>query len=382
MHNVKTIAIISAGYPTPSDPTKMPFVDQLVCAWADMGLSVCVICPITRFIELRDKSGFYKRVWKRKTEKGNEFFVFHPRYLGFGSLEEKIDLLYEMSYRNFQKAIMRILNSLSQKPDVLYSHFLSAGKHVGDLSKILGIPGYCAFGESTLWSVNSAHFDKTKQSLSGLKGIVSVSSENKKALINAGLYTEDRICVIPNAVNTELFYPHDKGEMRKKLGLPEASVMGIFVGAFSERKGVLRAQEAALKANIKMIYIGNGEEDPVGPNIIFKGKIPHAQIAEYLSAADFFVLPTRAEGCCNAIIEAIACGLPVISSNLGFNDDILEDEYSIRVNPDDIQQIESAMKFLTTDEEMRNRMSAAAKKKAHNYSIKERANTILTFMRE
>ena len=165
MSEIKTIAIVCAGYPTPADPTKMPFVDQLVCAWADMGVSVCVICPITRFIELKDKSGFYKGVWKRKTEKGNEFFVYHPRYLGFGYLEEKHDLLYRLSYRNFQKAVRYKLSSLPQKPDVLYSHFLSAGKHVGDLSKILGVPGFCAFGESTLWSVNSAHYEQTKQSL-------------------------------------------------------------------------------------------------------------------------------------------------------------------------------------------------------------------------
>lgn len=84
----------------------------------------------------------------------------------------------------------------------------------------------------------------------------------------------------------------------------------------------------------------------------------------YLNAADFFVLPTLAEGCCNAIIEALACGLPVISSNLPFNDDILDENNSIKINPMDIQALRESMTMLIEDELLRNRLSDGALRQA------------------
>ena len=382
MKEIKKITVLCAGYPTPADPTMLPFIDQLVCAWADMGVSVNVICPVMRFAEIKDKTRFYKSRWTRKTERGNEFPVCHPRYLGFGALEGKISALYRISYRNFQKAIRRTLDSMSQLPDVLYSHFLTAGTHTGDLSQEYGIPGFCAFGESSLWSVNPGNTDTAKDSLGKLRGIIAVSSGNKETLVHSGLYPAERIRVIPNAVNTDIFHPYDRGEMRRKYGFPENETIGVFVGAFCDRKGVLRVQEAAQNENIRMIYIGGGEEDPAGENILFKGKVPHARIAEYLSAADFFVLPTKAEGCCNAIIEAIACGLPVISSDKRFNDDILSDEYSIRIDPDSTEEIRNAMVYLAENPEKREKMSDAAKDKAAHLSIEERASLIIRAMQE
>ena len=380
MNEIKTITIICAGYPTPKDQTKLPFVDQLVCAWADLGITVSVICPIMRFIELKDRNSFYKKKWIRRTGTGKEFYVYHPRYFGFGAIEEKNKLLYNISYQSFTNAIKKMIDSIDQLPDVLYSHFLTSGRHAGDLSREYGIPGFCAFGESTLWSVNSFNYKQTQTSIGKLKGIISVSSDNKKLLVQSELYPENRICVIPNAINTSVFFQHDKHLMRQKYGFSDSDIIGIFVGAFSERKGVLRTQAAALKANQKMIYIGDGDENPIGDNILFKGKVPHSLIAEYLSAADCFILPTKAEGCCNAIIEAIACGLPVISSDLSFNDDILNEEYSIRIDPDDIKQIQNAMEFIASNTQKRAMMSAAAIEASKHFSIEDRAKKIISFM--
>ena len=96
---------------------------------------------------------------------------------------------------------------------------------------------------------------------------------------------------------------------------------------------------------MKSIFIGSGEQTPEIDGILFCGKLPHDQIVHYLNAADVFVLPTLAEGCSNAIIEAMACGLPIISSDLPFNDDILDAENSIRVNSLDVESIAEAIRF-------------------------------------
>ena len=380
MKKINSIVIITAGYPTPVDTQPLTFLDQLACTWADVGINVTVICPIPRGIELKDKSKYYKSHWTRNSKTGNKVEVFHPRFWGFGKLEERNKLAYRLSYKSFQNSIIRIFDELSYTPDVLYSHFLTSGRHAADLSSIYKIKAFCAFGESSLWSVNRFNYNQTKECIAKLYGIIAVSSENRNVLIDAGLCDSRKICVIPNAIDEQLFFPRNKCEMRKKYNFPEKKAIGVFVGAFSERKGTIRAQKAAILANLQMIYIGDGEESPEGDNILFKGKVSHDLVPEYLSAADFFVLPTRAEGCSNAILEAMACGLPIISSTGKYNDDILNDSYSIRVNPDDIDQIQLAMELLMTNIEKKNEMSQAAYNASKGFTLLARARRILDFM--
>ena len=88
-------------------------------------------------------------------------------------------------------------------------------------------------------------------------------------------------------------------------------------------------------------------------NMFHCGTVPHEKVYMYLNASDVFVLPTLAEGLCNAILEALACGVPVISSDLPFNYDVLDDSCSILVNPKNKDEIYSAILRLKEDEELK-----------------------------
>lgn len=377
------ICILTTGYPTPIDLGKYAFVDQLACAWADMGIDVTVIYPIPYLVELSDKKRFYRYEWKRTTKSGNIVSVICPRY--FSASDRKVLSLdtYPLSYRSFQKAVMRTIKRLKKGPVILYAHFLPSGCHAGDIGLKLGFPSFCAFGESSLWSIEGRDVEKVRNSLSKLSGIVSVSAENKRILVANNLFRETDIGVFPNGVDHSLFFVREKRKIRKKLGFPEDAFIGAFTGSFSDDKGVLRAQEAAVKAgNVSMIYIGGGACKPEGSNILFCGKLPHEEIPEYLSAADFFILPTKAEGCCNAIIEAMACGLPVISADGAYNDDILSDIYSIRTDPTDIDAMTRAIQSLRADPERRFCMSEVAQEASKRFDISDRAKAIIEFMKQ
>lgn len=375
------ICILTTGFPTPNDPGKYAFVDQLACTWADMGNEVTVIYPIPALVELHNKKRFYKPEWKRETSGGNTVTVRCPRFF---SASDKVILGIDtrvIAYKSFQKAIRASIARMPEKPDVLYGHFLPSGCQAGDVGDRLNIPSFCAFGESSLWSIEGWNTDNVRKSLSKLSGIISVSTENKRVLVENKLFREDDIEVFPNGADHLLFCPGDKQTIRKEYGFPEKTFIGAYTGAFNDDKGVLRAQEAAVSAgNVKMIFIGGGANKPEGSNILFSGKLQHECIPKYLSAADFFILPTKAEGCCNAIVEAMACGLPIISANGAYNDDILSDEYSIRTDPDDIHAMTEAIRILHDNPERRAKMSAAAAEASKRFDIHDRASAIIEFM--
>ena len=122
------------------------------------------------------------------------------------------------------------------------------------------------------------------------------------------------------------------------------------------------------------------DELPSCKHILYQGPVKHASIADYLNAADIFVLPTLHEGCCNAIIEAMACGLPVVSSNLPFNWDILNEENSILVSPKNVEEVRLAILSLMNDKTKRSRLSNGALNTASSLSINDRVIKIMSFV--
>lgn len=378
---IKHICIITSGFPTPNSPTRYTFVDQLACAFADAGYKITVIAPVARFKKVFDKSAFYKKYWTRKTENGNIIDVYSPLFFSYSSKRIGFINTGIWTTYNFLQCVRNELKKMEIRPDILYAHFLvPSGYTAARLGEKFNIPSFCAFGESGLWSVNSIGIKNAREGLKSISGIISVSTENKRILVENKLCDASKIEVFPNGVNHSLFYPRNKKEMRDKYGFPHDCIIGVYTGAFNESKGVMRVQKAAEGVkNLKMIYIGSGDLEPIGSNILYKGKTPHSQIPELLSAADFFVLPTLAEGCCNAIIEAMACGLPIISSDRAFNDDILNDSYAIRVNPESIEDIKKAMELLCSEPIKRETMGNRALSVSKKFDVFKRANSIINW---
>lgn len=378
---MNSICIITSGFPTPKEPGKYAFVEQLACTWADMGIDVSVIYPIPIFVELFDRNRFYKNTWKKKTQNDKEVSVFCPRYFSASNRNLAGIDTRNISYKSLQKAILRTIKKLNIKPDVLYGHFLPSGCQAAEAGKTLNIPAFCAFGESSLWSIKDENWDLIRNRLDKLRGIISVSTENKRVLVDNYLFRENDIEVFPNGADHELFKIGDKESLREQYGLPKDEFIGVFTGSFNESKGSFRAQKAAVDAgNTKMIFIGGGSQKPTGDNILFCGKLQHEMIPDYLSLADFFILPTQAEGCCNAIIEAMSCGLPIISSKGAFNDDILSEEYAIRTEPNDVSALTKAIESLKDDVVKRNKMADLSEQASLKFDVYHRAEAIIDFM--
>ena len=379
---MKQICFILDWYPTKSN-NGCVFAKHLICAIADRGFDCVVIAPRIKNMATEETPYFREDV----TEKGNVIKVYTPKYLHLSSRKQTMQL----SMNPHLKAVMKTLKKENLHPDVVYGHFMyQCGLTAARVGEKLGIPSYCACGENSLRLIKNSEpyttglrFCNWKSILSSLTGIVSVSGYNRSLLLENGFVDDTMpIGVFPNGFNQNKFFVMDQHQARQQLNLPDDKFIVAFTGTFKESKGV-RELCAAINQldDVYSIFMGKGDLKPDCKNILFCGSVPNDDLHVYLNAADVFVLPTKGEGCCNAIIEALACGLPVVSSNLSYNDDILNNDNSLRVNVDDVKQIAEAIKRLEQDSELKNKLALGAASSSEELDIDVRAENILKFMR-
>ncbi len=380
---MKHICVIADGYPY-GQSNHCVFVRDLVVQLAQAGVQCTVIAPQMR-IGLHKSSLPYK--WEEKVTDDIRIPVYFPTYTAWSSKPG----LMALTMRNHRNAVLGVMKREQIVPDVMYGHFLYVnGLTAVSVAQKYGIRSYIACGENSNRITAGSkpystglRFHGWRKKLSRVNGVICVSTENKNLLMSNGFFdAKVPMAVIPNAVNTEVFRLRDKAEMRQKLGIDRDDFVVAFVGAFIQRKGADRVDAAVCGIDgIKTMFIGRGSFTPQS-DCIHCGSVKHDQIPEYLSAADVFVLPTTGEGCCNAILEAMCCGLPIISSDGKFNDDILRETYSIRIDPMSVEQIRQAVLTLYHDRDRCRKMGQAVLDESHAYSLKARAQLVCDFIEE
>lgn len=378
------ICVVSQGFPYPELPY-FTFVGELCKAMAAQGEEIIVVAPQSIFKPLfrgEPKVPFRHTI---SVEGGKDIVIYTPKVISVGALPL---IGIKVNYFFSQRAVTRTIKKYVGDVDVFYGHFFFQGYHALPEAMRRGKPIIVASGETNVTYRNeyTLHF---KDYLNQLKGIIFVSTKNKEEAIKYGLTNGSNCVVLPNSVDEKYFHQMDKKECRKELGYSDDDFIVAFTGYFTHRKGSRRVADAITMLKdpqIKSIFIGrNNDGDEVEPNcegILYKGYMDHDKIPTYLGAADVFVLPTRAEGCPNAVVEALACGLPVISSDRKFNYDVLDESNSIMIDPDDVEAISKAIKKLKDDVQLREKLAQGALIKAKDLTITERARKIIAFIKQ
>lgn len=173
--------------------------------------------------------------------------------------------------------------------------------------------------------------------------VIAISAQIRTQLELRGVPAE-RIRDIPNAVDTEKFHPvpeSEKGRLRLRHGLPADKTLLVFSGRLSRAKGLPMLVEAwpALVArypDVFLVIVGSGklsfddceaeirefvDARGLGASIAFAGE--SERVYEYLQAADVFIFPTDYEGFSLALVEALACAMPVVVTAVGAAPDLI-----------------------------------------------------------
>ncbi len=104
--------------------------------------------------------------------------------------------------------------------------------------------------------------------------------------------------------------------------------------------------------------------------------VTHKELPSWLNAADAFVLPSMAEGSSNAVAEAMACGLPIITSDIPSMRELVPKIAAIFVPPTDVAALSAAIESVMQDSERRGAMGAAAVRAARNFTLSDRATLV------
>ncbi|MCC6166439.1 MAG: glycosyltransferase [Caldilineaceae bacterium] len=175
----------------------------------------------------------------------------------------------------------------------------------------------------------------------------------------------DRVHLIPNGVNLRQFYPAAQ--------LPEGPPTVAFLGRLSPEKNPQSLLAAAHRLQaatpLRLAFIGDGplrdtlaqEAQRLGVDAHFYGTVSHDQLPELLRAANAFVLPSYSEGHPKALLEAMACGLPVVASDIPGNRSVVEPGANGLVfPPGDSAALAAQLAVALGDREQAHRLGRAA----------------------
>lgn len=369
------ICVVCSGFPTKRSANSI-FVVKLCEQWADMGHEVSIVTPQSLTNIMMGKSGSTAQAFTYATPGGYAISVYRPRIVTFSN----IPLLKGLKDRLRRRAIATAVKKIGPQ-DAYYCHFWNNGYDLYKAVGALARPLIVATGEST---IHLHHADEGFRL--AVSGVVCVSTKNMEDSIRLGLTRKEKCIVLPNAIDTNVFHKMDKQQCRQELGIDPRLFVVIYVGQLIKRKGYDRLAAAIDKLDdqeIGVVFLGKAKEgkEPQCKGIIHKGFANQKDIAKYLNAADVFVLPTQAEGCCNAIVEAMACGLPIISSDLPFNHDILDSQNALFINPNNVAEIAEAIKTIKDNKALQVTLAANSLEKAQSHALPDRAQRIIKFIK-
>ena len=379
------ILALTSMFPYPYEPTNGIFIKRQIEAIRRSGFDIRVIRPIPlvpRAISRHLPNGKWKSYGEiPHQEQRDGIHVYYLRYfvLPFGWFSPFLPFTQFLSLckvipgiiKEFAPNIFHSFNAIPEGYAGLLVSRRNRWKHICSLrgSDINVYP----FQSRLNLRLTRAVIGKSDQ-------ILSVSWALKEQAV---AFAEPRreIKVVHNGCDLSLFCRNEgsRSSVRRRLGIPDHSWCLIYVGHLKVKKGVmdlLRIFKALRekKLPVYLIVIGEGEdrkkmEKEIGRTSIqglvsLMGAIQQETIPDFLSASDLFLFPSHQEGLPNALLEAMACELPVAASRVGGIPEIIREGVDgLLIKPGDIEGFVHATEILLSDGMLRSEMGRAGRER-------------------
>ncbi|MFP4647891.1 MAG: glycosyltransferase [Halorhodospira sp.] len=333
------VVVFTRVYPNAAQPTFGVFVRERMSRVAER-LPVVVVAPVPWF----PGQGVLRRwrPWYRPPvadcEEQAGMTVYHPRFLCLPGVLKGLDGLFQALGA---LPTLRRLHRGGQL-DLLDAHFIYPdGVAAWIAAWWLGCP-YTVTLRGTIVRISRTRVRRflARRALRHAARVFSVSESLRRVALT--MEPQRPVDVVPNGINLALFGPEDQAACRRALGIPEHARVLITVGTLNERKGFHRVIELmpSLDERIGELHylaVGGGSPDGndeqrlralaqelgVAERVHFAGAVAPERLRFYYAAADLFVLPTRFEGWANVFLEAAACGLPTVTTDVGGNAEVI-----------------------------------------------------------
>jgi teichuronic acid biosynthesis glycosyltransferase TuaC len=333
------IVVLSALFPSPARPHAGVFIRERMFRVAKH-LPLTVISPQPWFPGqglIRLLRPGYRPAAPSHVRQDN-IDVYYPRFLAVPGVLRWLDgwamaLACVWRLRRLQRDGVRLIDAHFGYPD---------GEAATHLGRWFGLPVTVTLrGTEVPHSRNPALRPRLAQALRHATRVFAVSDSLRRLALELGV-DADKTEVVGNGVDTARFHAVDRIAARQKFALPTDAKVLVSVGALVERKGMQRVIEclpALLTTCPELHYLIVGSGGPEGDSraelvaqtarlgvasrVHFVGALPPDELKWALSAADVFVLATHNEGWANVFLEAMACGLPVVTTDVGGNAEVV-----------------------------------------------------------
>lgn len=327
------VLVVSTLYPNAAQPNHGVFVEnRLRHTLALGGLEATVVAPVPFFPIDHPMFGRYAtfaRVPRHETRHGLE--IWHPRYAVIPKLSSWTPRLLFSSVL----ATVRRLQRRDKPFDVIDAHyFYPDGVAAARLGRALKLPVVITGRgtDLTLIPRDPGPRGQIQWAAKEASALVTVCDDLRTHLIGLGA-DGDRALVLRNGVELKLFQMVDRASARASLNLTGFTLLSV--GGLIPRKGHGLIIEALVDCpDCSLLIAGGGPlrselEDLAGrlgvrDRVRFLGDVPHAELPRIYSAADVMVLASEREGWANVLLESMACGTPVLATDVNGTSEVVQ----------------------------------------------------------
>ncbi|HVB56832.1 MAG TPA: glycosyltransferase [Candidatus Acidoferrales bacterium] len=244
------------------------------------------------------------------------------------------------------------------RPNVIIGYFLyPAGFGAVAAAADLKIPVIVGVLGSDLRNVSKFMRMVASRTMRRASFVVTVSDELRKCAIELGI-PPGKIRTIHNGCDSSIFKLADRAAARAELNIDSGVELVVFAGRLVPTKGLRELLQAVSilvpsRPRLRMVCIGDGvmekelrqlaSRPDLKDHVEFVGNRNPDEVARWLAASNVFCLPSYSEGCPNVVIEALACGRPVVASDVGGIPELMDSRCGILVPPRNTRQLADAL---------------------------------------